>query len=174
MKHLLATLLLIGSFALVGCGGSDGPGDTVEALAYAMEDGDSETVKEIIPGLAGMLGDEKLKAMVTEASAETKEKGGITSVEILEETIDGDTATVKSKITFGNGDTEEETQKLTKVDGKWIMSMDAAGKGPGGGGSINLSDDEDAEFPDDFEVPVGRRGVEGRENARDHLIEPDE
>lgn len=153
MKQLLTALVLLCSFALVGCGGSTGPGDTVKELNYAMEKGDLDTVKKIVPGLAGMMGDEKLKAMMTEASAEAKKKGGIKSVEILKEEINGDTATVEHKVTWGNGDEETETSELAKVDGQWIISMDDMDKGPGGGG-INLNDSSDEEFPSDFEVPA--------------------
>lgn len=152
MKQLLTALVLLCSFALVGCGGSAGPGDAVKELNYAMEKGDLDTVKKIIPGLAGMMGDEKLKAMMTEASAEAKKKGGIKSVEILKEEINGDTATVEHKVTWGNGDEETETTELAKVDGQWIISMDDMDKSPGGGG-INL-DSSDEEFPSDFEVPA--------------------
>lgn len=152
MKQLLTALVLLCSFALVGCGGSAGPGDAVKELNYAMEKGDLDTVKKIVPGLAGMMGDEKLKAMMTEASAEAKKKGGIKSVEILKEEINGDTATVEHKVTWGNGDEETETSELAKVDGQWIISMDDMNKGPGGGG-INL-DSSDEEFPSDFEVPA--------------------
>lgn len=152
MKQLLTALVLLCSFALVGCGGSTGPGDTVKELNYAMEKGDLATVKKIIPGLAGMMGDEKLKAMMTEASAEAKKKGGIKSVEIIKEEINGDTATVEHKVVWGNGDEETESTELAKVDGQWIVSMDDMNKN-GGGGGINLGDDSDEDFPSDFEVP---------------------
>ncbi len=157
MKQLLTALLLVCSFSLVGCGGSAGPGETVKELTYAMEAGDVDTVKKIAPGLAGMMGEDKLKGIVTEASAEAKKKGGIKSIEILEEKIDGDVATVKHKVTWGNGDVEEEEGKMTKnADGDWIVSMDDMDKGNGGGPNINIGggSDEDADFPADFEVPA--------------------
>lgn len=155
MKQLLATLLLVCSFALVGCGGSAGPGDTIVELNKAMEAGDAETVKKIVPGMAAMVGEDKLKGMMSEASAEAKKKGGIKSIEILKEEINGDTATVEHKVVWGNGDEEEETTELTKVDGQWIVSMDDMDKGAGGGGGINIGGgDEDEDFPADFEVPT--------------------
>lgn len=155
MKQLLTALVLLCSLALVGCGGSAGPGDAVKELNYAMEKGDLDTVKKIVPGLAGMMGDEKLKAMMTEASAEAKKKGGIKSIEIIKEEINGDVATVEHKVTWGNGDEETETSELTKTDkGQWIISMDDMDKN-GGGGNINLGGNEgDEEFPSDFEVPA--------------------
>jgi hypothetical protein len=150
MKILLTALCLVFTLGLVGCGGSSGPGDAVVELNYAMEEGDVETVKKIVPALGSMMGDEKLKAMMTEASAEAKKKGGIESVEIIKEEIEGETATVTHKTTFGNGDEEEETTELVKVDGQWIISMDDMDKG--GSGGIDMSG-EDVDFPSDFEVP---------------------
>lgn len=154
MKHLLATLLLVCSFALVGCGGSAGPGDTIIEFNKAMESGDAETVKRIAPGMAGMVGEDKLKGILTEASAEAKKKGGIESIEIIKEEINGDTATVEHKVVWGNGEEEEDTTKLSKVDGQWVVSMDDMDKGNSGGG-INLGGggDEDVDFPEGFEVP---------------------
>ncbi|MBX2853061.1 MAG: DUF4878 domain-containing protein [Phycisphaeraceae bacterium] len=154
MKHLLTALLLVCSFALVGCGGSAGPGDTVKELNYAMEKGDVETVKKIVPGMAGMVGDEKLKGMLTEAAAEAKKKGNIKSIEILKEEINGDTATVEHKVTWGNGDEDTDTSELAKVDGQWVVSMDDMDKGNGGNINLGGGDDGDADFPDDFEVPT--------------------
>lgn len=156
MKHLLTALLLVCSFTLVGCGGSAGPGDTIVELNHALEAGDAETVKKIVPGMAGMVGDDKLKGMMTEASAEAKKKGGIKSIEILKEEINGDTATVEHKLVWGNGDEDQETTELSKVDGQWIVSMDDMDKGAGGGGNISIGGGDDAEedFPADFEVPT--------------------
>ena len=56
---------------------------------------------------------------------EYEKKGGIKDIEILSETIseDGNTAVVKTKTTFGNGETEEGDQKMVKKDGKWLMSL---------------------------------------------------
>lgn len=154
MKHLLTALLLVCSFSLVGCGGSAGPGDTIVELNKAMEAGDAETVKKIVPGMAGMVGEDKLKGMMSEASAEAKKKGGIQSIEILKEEINGDIATVEHKLVWGNGDEEQETTELIKNDdGQWIVSMEDMDKGAGGG-NINLGGgDEDEDFPADFEVP---------------------
>lgn len=148
MKHLLTLLLLVCSFALVGCGSEPGPGDSVKDLMGAFEEGDAETIKELAPQM-GMLGDDKLESMATQMALEAKKKGGIKSVDIKEETVDGDSATVKFVVNWGNGESEEEeTAELAKLDGKWIMDMgDDADKpgGLGGGPSIDLG-------PGDFEI----------------------
>ena len=53
-------------------------------------------------------------------------KGGVTDIEVLSEEIseDGNSAVVKMKITYGNGESEEDETKLVLVDGKWLLSMD--------------------------------------------------
>lgn len=157
MKHLLATLLLVGSFALVGCGGGgSSPGDAVKEMTYAMEAGDAEKVKELIPELGENLGDGKIDTMVKQAAKETEESGGIESIVIDKEEINGDTAKVTATMTSGNGDVETDDFDLKKVDGKWVVTMGEDMKNAAGGGNINLGDggDEDVEFPEGFEVPA--------------------
>ena len=155
MKHLLTALLLVCSFALVGCGGGSSPGDVVKEFATAMEAGDTEKVKELAPAM-GMAGD-KLDSMVQMGAMEIKNKKGIERIEITEETIDGDTAVVKATTHFGDGTKEEgEPMKLAKIDGKWVVDMsDEMSDKPGAGGSIDLSGggEGDADFPEGFEVP---------------------
>lgn len=55
-----------------------------------------------------------------------KKKDGLKSIEIISEEIseDGNTATVKIKQTYGNGETQDGTQSMVKRDGKWLMSVD--------------------------------------------------
>ena len=131
MKKIFTLLLVLCSFSLVGCGGSDGPGDRVEALAYAMEAGDTETVVDIAPGMLALMGKEKLDGNIKEGAAKIKGEGGIKSVTIDKEEIDGETATVTATVVKGNGDKETEDFNLSKVDGKWIVTLGDDGKSPG-------------------------------------------
>lgn len=148
MKNLLTLLALTLSLTLVGCGSSaPGPGDTVKNLAYAMEDGDSETVKEIAPGLVSVMGAEKVDAMVAQSSAEIAKEGGIKSVTIDSEEIEGNTAKVKATLESAEGEKDTQDFTLTKVKDKWIIDMDMGDKGgpstPDGDFDIDL-DDKDA------------------------------
>ena len=89
----------------------------VEGLAF---DGsqDAAKVKEQKEALVSML-----KEKVIEGVRE--EKAGIKDIEILSEQVaeDGNTAVVKTKYTYGNGETEEGEQQMVKKDGKWLMSI---------------------------------------------------
>lgn len=130
MTRLLLLALVSATLTLVGCGGS-GPGDRVKEFHYAMEKGDADTVKEIAPPLAAMLSDEKIEEMVASAAEDAEKKGGIESITIDKETIDGDTAHVEATVTFGNGETEDGEFDLKKVDGEWVFVLDTEDKDDG-------------------------------------------
>jgi hypothetical protein len=55
------------------------------------------------------------------------EKGGLKEFKIVNENIsaDGETATVDVALTYGDGSTEEQTNKYQKVDGKWKKNSEA-------------------------------------------------
>ena len=83
--------------------------------------GDSETADKLKEQKAGFV------ALLRDKVGKEYEKmGGLKSIEILSEEIseDGNTATVKIKQTYGNGETQEGTQSMVKRDGKWLMSID--------------------------------------------------
>ena len=54
---------------------------------------------------------------------EMEKKGGITGVDITDVAVaeDGNTATVKYVLKYGDGSTKDQDSKLLKVDGKWKM-----------------------------------------------------
>ena len=69
----------------------------------------------------------QLTQVFEQKGKETIEKaGGIQGYEIIEENIseDGAKATVKSKITYGNGDTDDSTFAFAKVDGEWKQVLE--------------------------------------------------
>lgn len=70
-------------------------------------------------------GKQMLSGFITLGLAEVKKaKDGFKDFEIISEDIDGDEAEVTIKITFGNGETDEESLDMVKVDGKWKLQMD--------------------------------------------------
>lgn len=119
-------------FFMAACSSSDTPGGAmkkygnyliegdyekfVDGFAFA-EDLDSEKIEEQKKGFLAMLKEK--------ANKEFEKKGGLKSIEILSEEIseDGNSATVKLKQTYGNGETEEGTQTMVKRNGEWLMSL---------------------------------------------------
>jgi hypothetical protein len=142
MKKLVK-FLLIGMIAVMAasCGGGAGigsksPADIEKAMLTQLKNGNYEKAVDIMfehmpfsdeerENLKSEEGKNELKGFVEKMKLSVESQGGIKSFEILEENIDesGETATVRSHIVFGNGQEDENTNKYTKVDGKWNMSM---------------------------------------------------
>ena len=138
MKRLTGYLLIatIALFA-ISCGGSGGGGSKSTSPAAIEKAIFSEFQKgNIEKGLKlffencddANMGDEdsnELKAFAEKVKYSLDERGGIKSFEIINEEFDesGEKAVVTSKITYGNGDVEEERSKYVKVDGKWKATL---------------------------------------------------
>jgi hypothetical protein len=126
--------LILASFALAcmtlgGCGGGSGPGESAAGFFKAAGAGDAEKAKSFVApeDKAGDKG-KMFDLMLPKFAEAAKAKGGIKSVTVVEEKIDGDTATVKLKFEFGNGTTENEEGKMKRVGGKWYLAADKEDK----------------------------------------------
>ena len=110
---LISFMMIIGlTFTACGSGGGS-PSNVAKQFYTALEKGDAKAAGELMtPESAQMIVMfmEKAKGAITD-------KGGI---DHSEETINGDTAIVKT--TFKDGSTEELS--LVKVDGKWKVTID--------------------------------------------------
>jgi hypothetical protein len=118
----------------VSCG-SDGnsPAGIEKAMYTQLQKGNYEKAVEILfdnldNGKEDVNTDEKaeaIKAFAGKAKKSDEAKGGIKSFEIIEEKIseDGNSATVETKITYGNGTEDTNTSKYVKKDGKWKVSL---------------------------------------------------
>ena len=119
-KVFYFTMMVMAVFVMAACSSSPStPGDYenfVEGLAFD-DSQDAAKVKEQKEALVSMLKEK--------VSKEYEKKGGIKDIEILSEQVaeDGNTAVVKTKYTYGNGETEEGEQQMVKKDGKWLMSI---------------------------------------------------
>ena len=107
------------------------PSDAMEEYLSHMKSGDYEA---FVDGIKFSETDpaklkesrEALVALIKEKGSKNFEKkNGIKKFEILSETVseDGNSATVKYITYFGDGSDKEETAKMIKVDGKWMMDM---------------------------------------------------
>ncbi|NCS87467.1 MAG: hypothetical protein AUK34_07895 [Ignavibacteria bacterium CG2_30_36_16] len=121
MKKMISfSLLILFSFTLMKCGSSPGPGDTVKEFFDAAENNNVEAASNLLaPELKTLLGEKKLEKALGEQSKEIKEKGGISDIEIFDEKIEETSATLKFKITYGNGEVKEDKAKLIKTEDGW-------------------------------------------------------
>ena len=117
--------LIVLGLCLAGCSGASSPSGVVKEFYKYAAAGRVNDAFELL----SKEGQELLKqnaggtAALAELTKEINDKGGIKAIEILNEEIIGDTATVKFVIRFGNGSTEQEDEKPIKEGGKWKLSV---------------------------------------------------
>lgn len=132
-KVFYLSMMAIAMLVMAACSSSpSGPGEALKKYSEYLQKGDYE---KFVDGLAfaesqdaANIKEEKeaLVSMLKEKiTKEYEKKGGMKEIEIVSEQIaeDGNTAVVKTKCTYGNGETEEGDQQMVKRDGKWLMSM---------------------------------------------------
>lgn len=135
MKKLTLLLGLVAFVFTIGiqsCGsgaGGNTPGATVKKSLNLMAEKKLDKVMELYVKKDGtaLTKEEigKMTGLLSLATAELDKKQGIKSLDIIEEKIseDGKTANVKWKITYGNGEVDEEDGDLINVNGDWKLIM---------------------------------------------------
>ena len=131
MKKLVIVLAVIAmAFAMSSCAkkGAATPTEATKAYYELLKKGDfkgavqstydynkemSKEEKESLEGLINMTAGKIQAAM--------DEKGGMKEFALSNETIEGEEATVDVKITYGNGEEEDKTETLRKIDDKWFV-----------------------------------------------------
>ena len=129
MKKLFA-LLFVALFAFA-CGGPSTPGDVAVELYNLVAAGKYEAAAELIDYDAETPEQvEEAKAMIVslfkeKAAPQLEAKGGVSSVEVLSETLseDGKKADVELKVVYGNGSEENEEVSLVLTDDGWKHSI---------------------------------------------------
>ena len=115
-KVFYFSLMVMAMFMMAACSSSSSPGDAMKKYSNYLIKGDYE---KFVDGIA--LDDSETADKLKEQKAgfvallrdkvgkEYEKMGGLKSIEILSEEIseDGNTATVKIKQTYGNGETQE-------------------------------------------------------------------
>lgn len=111
--------------AVTGCGVFDsGPADTLKAFLKEVETGKlTEAADRLTGPRVQMMGKDKIKAGLARQSEEIKRTGGIKSIEIKSEEINGEAATVEASVTFGDGSTDSDKIRFIKGEkGKgWLI-----------------------------------------------------
>lgn len=132
MKKVFYFGLFIATLFVVAACSSNSPGAAAKKYAEYMKDGKYEQF------IAGIAQDESvtaeqrqqqkdmLVAMLKEKGEKTiNQRGGIKNIEVVSEEIseDGNTATVVLKQTYGDGETDDSTFEMVKLDGEWKMMI---------------------------------------------------
>jgi len=128
MSAIIGFAIISLMFFTTSCSGPSTPGAALKDFNYAMEKGNTDEIISMLNGNEKEMTEEdkaKLTALFGAGKEEIAKKGGIKSIEIIEETIseDGNSAKVKAKTTFGDGTEDEGTSKLIKVDGDWKIQF---------------------------------------------------
>ena len=127
---LLGTIAFVLTIGFQSCGGGaigNSPGATVKKSINLMAEKNYEKVVAMYTKKDGSALTEeekgKMLGLMTMANAELTKKQGVKTLEIIEEKIseDGKTASVKWKITYGNGETDNNNGDLVKVGSDWKM-----------------------------------------------------
>lgn len=118
-KRLKTTILVIGITLLSACNSfGRSPGDTVEKFYNELENGEVNQAMDLLSDdFVDTFGKPKIKMGMSEQV--DKYKGA--EIEIKEEEINGDVATVTYEITLEDGTEKNETAKLVKEDGEWKL-----------------------------------------------------
>lgn len=127
MKKIFSLLsFVLVMLAFCSCSDNSPEGVAKQYFSY-IQSGKYEKVVDLIHFKKEPTSEEKeqIVAMVKDKGAkELEKKGGITSFEIGEVTLndEGTAATVKANLTYGDGTTDDDKVKLMKTDdGKWMV-----------------------------------------------------
>lgn len=129
-RAIYFSLFTVCMFLISACsGGTSSPGEAAKTYMGYLADGKYEKFVDALAKKSENVSKEEFElqkkqaALMIEQKAgkSLKEKGGLKNIEIISEEIDedGNSAEVALKLTYGNGDTNENDYKMVKQDGKW-------------------------------------------------------
>ena len=130
MKTMLKVLICgLGCWLLAGCGGSGGdagggntPGDVVKRYGTALCNADTKSALECIDPAKREAVKEIIGMGAEIASAFAKEEGGLASVTIVREEIEGDRALVGYTTKTKQGGERSDTVNTEKINGTWYIA----------------------------------------------------
>ncbi len=122
VKSRFFVFLAAVTMLLVACGATT-PAGTVRKFYGSLQEGNAEKALSFVSqSFVDTLGREKLLVGLESTIGEIKTKGGIKSIKITDESIDGEAANVSSVVVFGNGEESADTTKLIKENGSWKLA----------------------------------------------------
>lgn len=126
-KNLFALSFLAVALTWVGCNGGSSavpknatPSEAAVAIWKLVQDGSyMEAVK--LSERCRNISEEEMEQLAALAEAVFASVGGVKDVEVLDETLseDGQSATVILQLTYGNGDTEIQKEKMVMTEDGW-------------------------------------------------------
>ena len=131
MKKLvivLAVIAMVISMSSCKKNGASTPTDAAKAYDECLKGGDFKAaVKSTYKYNKEMTAeeqkkaDETVEALADKLSMAMSFTGGIKDFSVSDEAIYGEMASVKVKITYGNGESDEKTEQLKKIGEKWFI-----------------------------------------------------
>jgi len=125
MKNIktLSIFFFAAALIYIGCGSASTPADVAKGFFKRIEKNDKSALDLMSSKVVEGIGREKLEKGLEKESEKIKEKGGISSIEVIEEKIEEESADLKLKIVYGNGTEKTDKAKLVKEDGKWKIGI---------------------------------------------------
>ncbi len=126
MKKLLSIILCaVGCWWLIGCGGASGgnsPGGAVKRYVSALCNGDTKSALNCIDPAKRKDAEPMIQMGVEIASAFAKSEGGLASVSIVREEVQGDRALVGYQTKTRKGGERGDTARAERVKGTWYVA----------------------------------------------------
>ena len=125
--NTLMALMVIGTMTFASCS-TNAPADTprtaVEQFLGTLVKGDVEAALNMVEGADEATAEEKAFVVQLYQSA-LDDFGGITSYEITDEKIDndGNTAKMKVKYVYGNGEEKTSVEHVVKTEKGWTVQL---------------------------------------------------
>lgn len=122
-KRIICITVFLLAILLAGC--SVGPRVVVQNFFQAVDNGNiDEAMGYLSTSTIQSLGYGKWQAALIEGSQQMAAQGGLRSINIVNETINGDIAQITFRITMGDGSEETNNVDLVKEDGNWKIRID--------------------------------------------------
>lgn len=127
-RIILGIVVVVVAILAVACSSKNSPKGVATKYVTAIQKGDKEaaadcfyysgTDEEIAKQRASLI------SLIEKGIKNMEKKDGIKSYDITKVDEDGDKAIVHGKLTYGNGEIEEDEEIATrKVDGKWYVDI---------------------------------------------------
>ncbi len=122
---LVALLVIGGLVALLFSSGGGSPAKTATNFFWALEQGNVEEAKGMMSSqLRAVLNDQKLTMVLAQNRAMAEQRGGLKDIEVVQETVNEQSALVRLKLIYGDGYTDVQNTKLILEDNEWKISAD--------------------------------------------------